>query len=77
MERWSDLNARVPTKVVDIVQNAQDSDFRFKDCPFLENHLEFLELVFILFDFAIDSGYQILHGSNPWQSKGMCVIVIN
>jgi hypothetical protein len=55
------------TKTIEIVENAGDGDPGMKDGAILKSHLEFLELVLVLFDPAINIRHKtIFEGSFPW-----------
>ena len=58
---------RSPTKAVEIVENAGDSDAGLKNGAILKSHLEFFEPVLVLLDLAINIRHEIIfEGSFPW-----------
>jgi hypothetical protein len=55
------------TKTIEIVENAGDSDPGMKNGAILKSHLEFFELVLVLFDLAINIRHEtIFEGPFPW-----------
>ena len=55
------------TKTIEIVENAGDSDPCLKNGAILKSHLEFFELVLVLFDLAVNIRHEaIFEGSFPW-----------
>ena len=58
---------RFLTKTIKIVENVGDSDPGLKNGTILKSHLEFFELVLVLFDLAINIRHEtIFEGSFSW-----------
>ena len=55
------------TKIIEIVKNAEDGDPSVKNGAILKSHLEFFELVLVLFHLAISIRQEtIFESSFPW-----------
>ena len=59
---------RFLTKTIEIAEHAGDDDLGLKNGTTLKSRLEFVELVLVLFDLAINVRHEtIFEGSFPWQ----------
>lgn len=55
------------TETIEIVQNARDSDSGLNISTLLKRDFETFELVFVMFDFAINVRYEtVFEDSFPW-----------
>jgi hypothetical protein len=55
------------TKTIEVVKNAGDGDPSVKNGAILKSHLEFFELVLVLFHLAISIRHEtIFESSFPW-----------
>ena len=58
---------RFLTKIIEIVKNAGDGDPSVKNGAILKSHLEFFELVLVLFHLAISIRHETTFESSfPW-----------